>query len=73
MQNELDANIVTRTAAGTCTTCGGTTAHWLPTHRTAAAEPRTLCYAEGTRGRVCAADKDHDGNHNWVPRTVRED
>lgn len=64
-----DPNIVTRTAPGLCAVCKGITAHWLPTHRAA----DRLCGQTDHRGRVCAADRDHDGNHNWVPRTVRED
>ena len=32
-----------------------------------------LCGAEGTRNRICAADRGHVGAHNFFPRAVRED
>ena len=34
---------------------------------------RTYCQLVDHRGRVCFALRDHDGPHNFVPRTVRED
>lgn len=35
--------------------------------------PRPLCHAPGTRARVCAEYLGHDGPHNFVLQTQRED
>ena len=44
-----------------------------PLYQTNHLPDRKYCELVDYRGRVCFAERDHAGNHNFVPRTVRED